>query len=56
MIWQSIAEEQARIIEELTSLCAGLISELSQFKNIEEEEAKLKAIEGVQTDGIRDND
>lgn len=44
MIWQSIAEEQARIIEELTDLCNRLISELSQFKNIEDEEKLLEKL------------
>ena len=45
MIWQSIAEEQARIIEKLVKLCKELIYQLSQYKNIEEEEKILKELE-----------
>ena len=46
MIWQSIAEEQARIIEKLVKLCKDLIYQLSQYKNIDEEEKRLKELEG----------
>lgn len=46
MIWQSIAEEQARIIEKLVKLCKDLIYQLSQYKNIDEEEERLKELEG----------
>lgn len=45
MIWKSIAEEQARIIEQLVALCNEILGQLSQYKNIEEEEEKLKALE-----------
>lgn len=45
MIYQAIAEEQARIIDELSALCKQLISELSQYKSCEEEEKKLKELE-----------
>lgn len=45
MIYQAIAEEQARIIDELSTLCKQLISELSQYKNCEEEEKRLKELE-----------
>lgn len=50
MIWQAIAEEQTRIIEELTNLCSELISQLSQFKNIEAEEKILERLK-EETDG-----
>lgn len=50
MIYQAIAEEQARIIDELSALCKQLISELSQYKNCEEEEKRLKKLEDP-TDG-----
>lgn len=46
MIFQSIAEEQARIIEQMSTLCEQLINELSQYRNIEEEEKRLKELEG----------
>ena len=42
---EGIAEEQARIIDELSALCKQLISELSQYKNCEEEEKRLKELE-----------
>lgn len=45
MIWQAIALEQARIIEEFTNLCDNLIAELAQYKSIEEEERKLRELE-----------
>lgn len=45
MIWQTIAEQQERVIEELIELCGELISELSQYKNVEAEEEKLKKLE-----------
>lgn len=35
MIWQTIAEQQERVIEELVELCNTILSQLSQFKNIE---------------------
>ncbi|MBO4266609.1 MAG: hypothetical protein J5910_05405 [Lachnospiraceae bacterium] len=47
MIYQAIAEAQARIIDELSALCKQLISELSQYKNCEEEERKLRELEGT---------
>ncbi len=47
MIWQAIAEQQERVIEELTKLCNELVAELAQFKNIEEEERKLRELEGT---------
>lgn len=46
MIWQAIAEEQARTIEELVELCNMILSQLSQFKNIEEEERRLRELNG----------
>ena len=46
MIWQAIAEEQAYIIEKLVKLCNELINQLSQYKNCEEEEKRLKELEG----------
>ena len=46
MIWQSIAEEQARIIEQLVKLCNGILNQLSQYKNIDEEERRLQELEG----------
>lgn len=50
MIWQAIAEQQERVIEELIKLCKELIYQLSQYKNIEEEEKILKELEEY-TDG-----
>ena len=50
MIYQAIAEAQARIIDELSALCKQLISELSQYKNCDEEEKRLKKLEDP-TDG-----
>lgn len=46
MIWQAIAEQQERVIEELIKLCDDLIARLSQYTNIEEEERKLRELEG----------
>ena len=46
MIWQSIAEEQARIIEKLVKLCNELLDQLSQYKNIEKEDELLRKLEG----------
>ncbi len=45
MIWQAIAERQALVIEALTALCSDLISQLSQYKNVEAEEQRLKELE-----------
>ena len=44
MDWQTAAEKQALIIEELSELCKSLLLELSQHKNIEEEEKRLREI------------
>lgn len=46
MIWQSIAEQQARTIEELVELCNKILAQLSQYKNIDEEERRLRELEG----------
>lgn len=46
MIWQAIAEQQERVIDELIRLCDDLIAQLAQYKNIEEEERKLRELEG----------
>lgn len=46
MIWRAIAEQQERVIEELIKLCDDLIARLSQYTNIEEEERKLRELEG----------
>lgn len=46
MIFQALAEKQAQIIEEMGKFCRQLIDELSQYKNIEEEERKLRELEG----------
>lgn len=46
MIWQTIAEQQERVIEELVKLCDDLIARLSQYTNIEEEERRLRELEG----------
>lgn len=46
MIWQAIAEQQERVIEELVKLCDDLIARLAQHENIEEEERKLRELEG----------
>lgn len=46
MMWQLIAEQQALIIEKLSDLCKELINQLSQYKNIENEEERLKELEG----------
>lgn len=45
MIWQAIAERQALLIEELTSLCSDILTQLSQYKNVEAEEERLKELE-----------
>ena len=50
MIWKSIAEDQARIIEQLINLCHRLIDLLSQHTSVEEEEELLRELEG-HTDG-----
>lgn len=42
MIWQNVAEEQARIIDELTDLCKYLVEQLSRYQNIEAEEERLR--------------
>lgn len=47
MIWQTIAEQQERVIEELVKLCDDIIAQLAQYKNIEEEERRLKELEGT---------
>lgn len=47
MIWQSIAEQQEQVIEELVKLCDDLIARLSQYTNIEEEERRLRELEGA---------
>lgn len=44
MIWQAIAEQQAKTIDDMSSLCRELIDELSQYKNIDAEEQRLKEI------------
>ena len=44
MNWQEIAEKQALIIEELTELSTEIIFQLSQYKNIEQEEERLKEL------------
>ena len=46
MIWQAIAEQQQKLIDEMSKLCQDLIDQLSQFKNIEEEEQRLRELEG----------
>ena len=46
MILQAIAEQQERVIEELVKLCDDLIARLSQYTNIEEEERRLRELEG----------
>ncbi|MBQ6318183.1 MAG: hypothetical protein IJI23_00135 [Lachnospiraceae bacterium] len=51
MIWRSIAEEQARIIEQLVDLCNNLIYQLSQYKNIEDEERRLRELNGDKENG-----
>lgn len=47
MIWQAIAEQQERVIEELIKLCDDIIAQLAQYKNIEEEDRKLRELEGT---------
>lgn len=47
MIWQAIAEQQEQVIEELVKLCDDLIARLSQYTNIEEEERRLRELEGA---------
>lgn len=46
MIWQAIAEQQERVITELAKLCDDLIAQLAQYKNVEEEEQRLRELEG----------
>lgn len=46
MIWQSIAEQQEKVIEELVALCNSILAQLAQYKNIEEEERRLQELEG----------
>lgn len=46
MIWQAIAEEQMHIIEKLVELCDELIEKLAQYKNIEDEERRLRELDG----------
>lgn len=46
MIWQALAEQQQKVIEELVKLCDDLLMRLSQFENIEEEERRLRELEG----------
>lgn len=43
--WQSIAERQATIIDDLSLLCCDLTSELAQYKNTDEEEKRLADLE-----------
>lgn len=44
MEWQHIAEEQAITIEGLAKLCHELLSELSQYKTVENEEKRLSEL------------
>lgn len=46
MIWEAIAEQQERVIEELVKLCDNLLARLAQHENIEEEERRLRELEG----------
>ena len=46
MIWETIAEQQERVIEELVKLCDNLLARLAQHENIEEEERRLRELEG----------
>lgn len=46
MIWQSLAEQQQRIIDELISFCDDLLARLSQYESIEDEERRLRQMEG----------
>lgn len=46
MIWEAIAEQQERVIEELVKLCNNLLARLAQHENIEEEERRLRELEG----------
>ena len=45
MIFQELAEKQARIIEEMGVFCRQLLDELSQYKNIDDEEERLRTLE-----------
>ena len=54
MIWRSIAEEQAGIIDSLTVLCHQLIERLSQYQSIDEEEKRLSEIRQEYTNGAED--
>ncbi len=47
MIFQALAEKQARIIEEMGVFCRQLLDELSQYKNCDDEEKRLEELEGV---------
>lgn len=38
--------EQSETIVELAALCRSLIKELSQYRSVEEEEAKIQELEG----------
>ena len=42
MNWQEIAIEQMLIIENLTTFCEDLIYELAQYRNVEDEERRLR--------------
>ena len=53
MNWQEIAEKQALIIEELTELSTEIIFQLSQYKNIEQEEERLKGINKDNSEEVR---
>lgn len=45
MIWQAIAEQQERVIEELCRLCDDLVARLAQHENIVKEERRLRELE-----------
>lgn len=44
MNWQTVAEQQALLLEELASLYRKALQELSQYKNIEDEEKRLNSL------------
>ena len=46
MMWEALAIEQAQIIEKLSKLCDDLIAQLAQYKNVDEEERRLRELEG----------
>ena len=48
MLWQEIVLQQERVIEELTQLCKELLSQLSQYRSIEEEEERLRELERIE--------